>query len=210
MSTVLKRALPLSRPAQGDIFKDVSIPILNQIEVNDKGELENIDAAIVQLNYCVILSQECDLEQDFHNRSNPDKDQDKYLPTILIAPAYLSEKLRAGEHLQELNLKMQRITSEPWKIVKKNNENRYHSIPAALDLNIPDLTVDFKHYHTISRDFFYTNILDTCYAGSLTYLSRELMSQRFCNYLSRIGLPDNIEEIQNNFSAIVKPLQLQR
>lgn len=62
----------------------------------------------------MVLTQECDLEQDHANRESSKGEQDKFLPSILFAPAYLAQKLREGEHLIEFDQKMQRMNSKMW------------------------------------------------------------------------------------------------
>ena len=203
MATVLKRPNPVCRPAQGDIYTDISVPIVGQVEINAQGETEVLEADIIVLDYVVVLSQECDLEQDYTDRERAIDVHDKYVQTVLIAPAYLAENLRAGEHLAaSLGQKMQKINSDMWKIIKNNKNERYHFIDACVELNVPELVIDFKHMYTLSRTYFYQSVLAKKYYASLAYLSRELLSQRFCNFLSRIGLPDKIDELDAHFCAM--------
>ena len=111
----------------------------------------------------------------------------------MVSPAYLAEKVRSGTHLEELNLLMQNINSLRWSVILKNQNYRYHYLPKDNKLNIPPLVVDFKHYYTIPRDFFYEKFLDN-YIGTLDQLFRESLSHRFSHYLSRIGLPEIMGE----------------
>jgi hypothetical protein len=55
----------------------------------------------------MVLTQDCDLEQDAAARvASTKKDEDKFLQSVLLCPAYQSEALRKGEHLRELDLVM--------------------------------------------------------------------------------------------------------
>lgn len=77
------------RAIQGDILKNIDIPIFND-------ELE-----FIKLKFGVILSQDCDLNQDYESRnkiSNNDNPSinNKIIPSILICPAYPAEQLRQG------------------------------------------------------------------------------------------------------------------
>ncbi|MDO9591969.1 MAG: hypothetical protein Q7I98_02110 [Erysipelotrichaceae bacterium] len=208
MSVVLKRPAPIIRPAQGDIYSNVAIPFVGAIISSTDGAPEGIDGEIIVYEYVVVLSQECDLDQDYKERSTKADDQDKHLQALLCAPAYLAVQLRTGTHLEKINLQMQKINSERWKNIKSNKNERYHYITGSPAINVPELVIDFKHMYTLARSYFYDNILPEKYVASLAYISRESLSQRFCNYLSRIGLPDEQSEVEAHFAAIQGNLSL--
>ncbi len=198
----LKNPNPI-RPCQGDIYSNVEYYIPYKVNNDEEGgeypELESI-----QYNYCVILSQECDLEQDYKVRTcEKIISHDKLLPSIIIAPAYLAEQLRSGDHLQSLEYKMDKINRERWSVIIKNKNDRYHYLEKDLDLNIPEMVIDFKHIITIPTEFFYKNIQPKMYTASLPYLYREFLSQRYCNFLSRIGIPESETEIRNHFEVFL-------
>jgi hypothetical protein len=143
------------------------------------------------LPYLVVLSQECDLENDFDSRP-PKKESkhphDKFLQSILVCPAYPAEKLRKGTHLESLELTMQHLNSKKWNDVKNNDAPRYHFLSNDDNLQIPNLVLDFKHYYTIPREILYQK-KDEHYLATINLIFRENLSQRFAFYLSRIGLP---------------------
>lgn len=196
MSMYLKNS-PVIRATQGDIYRNVVAPF-SIVPVNGENGTE-FEITEIEYPYAVVLSQECDLEQDFTNRKMAQDKQDKFLPSILFAPAYLAQPLREGTHLEEVSLKMERINSANWKIIKQNRNLRYHFLKKDLNFGVPDLAIDFKHYFTISRDMFCHIILnDQHYVASIDFLFREDLSNRFSHYLSRIGLP-LIEEPTENF-----------
>ncbi len=168
-----------SRIYQGDIYKDVSFIIGSPIKEKEKDYFE--------LPYLVVLSQDCDLRWDFSERTLK-KNQDKYLPTVLICPAYKIEEFAQGEHVKGWS--MRKIDSGIIEKIKKNDElKRYHYLQGDDNLLIPDLILDFKHFFTISRDFLYSK-KKTNYVASMSELFREELLQRFSNYISRIGLPE--------------------
>lgn len=188
---------------QGDILRDVNI--FEHYNIKDEG---------FRMPYIVILSQDCDLNQDFNSYNeyakynnetdlkNIDLDKldkkkvndfrkvyDKLLPSVLVCPAFPAEKLRKGNHLKNYNnFIMQHIPSKDWKKVEKNEVARYHYLKDFPEFQIPKLVVDFKRYHTLPTQYVYS-IFERSYVGSLNELYRERLSQRFANYLSRIGLP---------------------
>jgi hypothetical protein len=147
-------------------------------------------------DYAVVLTQECDLEQDYNYRTRNNGDHDKYIPMILMAPAYLAESLRRGDHLTGYGQQMQRINSDDWGKVKRNGNKRYHYLKMDVGKNVPELVIDFKHFFTMSRDMIYNKVMDDSYKASLTILYREDLSQRFCNFISRIAIPDNLREAE--------------
>lgn len=174
-----------SRVVQGDILRDVTI--VEWVRVIASGELEISERV---LGYCTVLTQDCDLEQDFNNRSDLQlPNDDKYLQSILVCPAYIGQLFRAGDHLKDVNLRMQSFTNDPWRKLTSNNLYRYHYLSALPELGIPDLVLDFKHYFTVPRDTLYLARANKSYVGTISELFREDLSQRFAAYLSRIGLP---------------------
>ena len=68
----------LDRCHQGDILKDVEYKITKQ-------EGDTFSETTITFPYVVILTQDCDLEQDFLNRNNSSSvNEDKYLQSILV------------------------------------------------------------------------------------------------------------------------------
>lgn len=191
----------LKRIFQGDILRDFKYSAWNLARDVD-GELIEIT-----IPYLIIMTQDCDLESDRRNHddlfkllgedcNSLDEDEesekenhDKFLHSILVCPAYPAKQLKKGDHLKGLGLKMQKIDSNTqWNFIKNNQNPRYHFLRKDVDLQIPDLVIDFKHYYTVPRDILYDTIKDH-YLGTISELFREFLSQRFAFYLSRIGLP---------------------
>lgn len=54
---------------------------------------------------------------------------------------------------------------------------------------MPPLIVDFKHYFSVNSESLREDVR-AHYVCSIEVLFRERLSQRFANYLARIGLPD--------------------
>jgi hypothetical protein len=174
----------LKRLLQGDILRDYKITEINE----DEDEL-NVQEKL--LDYAVVITQDCDLEQDYKNRHDTNsQDHDKYLQSILLCSAYPAEKLREGIHLEKFDLKMKRIDSKRWQQLNNNNLYRYHYLFSYPDLQVPDLVIDFKHYFTVPIDILYKKSLKRHYIATIAELLREDLSNRFSQYLSRIGLPD--------------------
>lgn len=170
---------------QGDILRGVQL--IEWAEVVDT-EVQFTERT---LQYCVVLSQECDLEQDFNSRADEQKlNPDKFLQSILLCPAFPAEQVKMGTHLEELHWKMHQHSTGEWDRVKKYNNYRYHFLPENDGIQLPALALDFKQYITIPRKIAYRDEIKASVLASLDDLFREHLSNRFAHYLSRIGLPD--------------------
>ena len=166
---------------QGDIFQNVDY--LRWVDTINKV----ID--VIEIPYFLVLTQSCDLEQDYKDRQKTEKEnRDKYLQSILVCPAYRAEVFKRGEHLKNFDLIMCTSGGTLWKIIKKNNNARYHFMERNEEFGLPDLVIDFKHYYTIPTHILY-EIYKDHYVNSLKSLFRENISHRFAFYLSIIGLP---------------------
>lgn len=171
----------LDRIIQGDILRDITMLEWEMIE----GERDLIEKI---LPYVIVLTQDCDLEQDFFNRNEQREKQDKFLQSILVCPAYLSKQFRDGIHLKSLNLQMEKINSGRYKAIQNQNIGRYHYLEGSVPDQVPELVIDFKHYYTLPANLL-NSVYKQHYVASLNELFRESLSQRFSFYLSRIGLP---------------------
>ena len=168
-----------SRYYQGDILKDLSFV------VGDSGAETVLDK--IDLKYAVILSQDCDIEHDHNSRKNK-SGHDKYIRSVLICPAFDIEEFAGGTHFD--GWQMDTFNSKKIDKLKNNDEyKRYHYLPAERNYFIPELVLDFKHFFTLPRDYLYRKKKQV-YLASLSEIFREELSQRFSNYLSRIGLPE--------------------
>ena len=178
------------RIKQGDILTDVEY-----IEYADV-----IDGVIkiskIRFPLVIVLTQDCDLTWDFDSRKRITGTQDKYLFSAIFAPLYNYEHFILGDHLSELGQKMQTISAKLTKTDNKNlrnNENpRYHFLEFDDNIPIVNSVIDFKHYFTVNITKLQEH-KDKHYICTVSELFRERISQRFANYLSRIGLPDMLK-----------------
>jgi len=119
--------------------------------------------------------------------------------SILVSPLYNAEHVYMGEHLSEIDdLKMAEVPRpKPGKaanssgnVILNNNNPRYHYVEFESQI-VPSI-IDFKHYFTVATSEL-LRLKATNFMFSLEDLYRERISQRFTNFLSRIGLPGNRE-----------------
>lgn len=166
---------------QGDILKDFSL-LYTMGEYNSS----------IDFPYCVVLTQDCDITQHYknlENKKNSDEEiinDDKILNTILLCPSYPLDGFVLGIHIDDMS--MRSFSVNEIKKLKNNEEyNRYHFIEGS-DI-FPDLVLDFKRFYTVPIEFIEDKFTES-YLVSFNDLFKERVSQRFANYLSRIGLPD--------------------
>ena len=188
----LKHELP--RLSQGDILRDLELVEWGAVAGSEPEQ--KITLTRRRLPYAVVLSQECDLYQDQQNRSDPARPtQDKYLHSVLLGPAYVAQSVKEGTHLAPLKCEL--LNRNRWNSVQQNSDPRYHFLPAAESLQVPDLVLDFKHFITAPLSIL-LDLKKDAYLASLGQLFRDSLSQRFAHFLARIALPDPEEEQQGS------------
>jgi len=171
-----------SRISQGDVFRDVECI---EYAVEKRGVIE-VSKIIFPL--VIVLTQDCDLEQDSGNRGRAT--QNTKLLSVLVAPLYNAEHVFLGEHLTNLGLKMEAINKKktPGQSLMQNERPRYHYIEFPSGVPLVASIADFKHYFSVHVSYL-ENVRKTNFICRLSDLFREDVSQRFAAYLARIGLP---------------------
>lgn len=186
-----------NRLSQGDIYQNITY-IEKISSIDDYLEIHQIVFPNV-----VVLTQDCDIQQHL---SDINKTKSSQLFSVIVAPLYNISHFITGEHLSNFNIKGESFTTSKSKgtelfntgiyINSKgmslvNNEiPRYHVLDFSNeDTELPICVVDFKHYFSINADFL-ENEKNCDFICTLNPLYRELLTQRFSNYLSRIGLPN--------------------
>ncbi len=175
------------RIRQGDILRDIEF--IEDVEEVD-GEMK---VSLLTFPYSVVLTQDCDLEQDHKTRTGDRAlaGEDKLLFTVLLAPIYNIEHVLAGHHLRKLERKCQTISRNrtPGQNLVQNLNPRYHTIDLGPEGGIPTSVADFKHFYTVSIERL-LRLKESAFICSLEPLYREDLSQRFSSFLARIGLPE--------------------
>lgn len=172
------------RICQGDILKDFKF---NTIKSDDSEVVE------YYFPFIIILSQDCDLQYGLlvsSDLSHGPITSTQYLHNIIFVPAFPVDAVKSGEHLLSLfNIIQDKLDSKQFKLIKKNRNERYHYLINDLDLQIPELLIDFKAYYTLSQEYFSAKHKPS-YVATINELFRERLSQRFSNYINRIGVPE--------------------
>lgn len=188
------------------VYKETS-SIINQCDIFKNVEfieyVKEVDSVIevskIIFPKVIVLTQACDLLQDHNARKRNESDelanQDNFLISVIVAPLYNFEDFRLGEHLSQIGLNMQnmgrRSKSKCGNIIQ-NEDKRYHYLNFDKNVPITECVIDFKHYFTVNINYL-DSVYKEQYICSIDSLYRELISQRFSNFLSRIGLPDPAE-----------------
>jgi len=173
------------RICQGDIFRDVT-SVEYIIEKSGEMEVSNI-----RFPYVIVLTQDCDLEQDdvFRSPESKKETQDKYLLSVLVAPLYNAEDVFEGTHLSYMDWKMEPISNRMLRdYLTSNQRARYHYLEFEKDIPLVPSVIDFKHYFSVNVVYLKSIKKANCVC-KVAELYREDISQRFSSFLSRIGLP---------------------
>ena len=176
---------------QGDIYHDIDY--IESADVVDG----HVEISKIHYQYVMVLSQECDLTQDYNERIKDPMQQsityDKLLQSVIVVPMFNFEQFKTGSHFLNFGFTMAKDYSNPNKTPAKNlmqnNNPRYHYMDFDESIPLVPSVMDFKRFFTIDINTLYRTRLEH-YVCSVDELFRERTSQRFANFLSRIGLPD--------------------
>lgn len=176
------------RICQGDVFKNIEYI---EYAIEKQGQIE---ISKIVFPYICVLTQDCDLNSDYRvrwSRKTPNN-EDKKLISVIVAPLYNAEHVFAGEHLLDIDMKMQTIkkSGTTGQKILLNEIPRYHYFEFPNEIQLVPLVADFKHYFTVNVEYL-KKIKKSNFVCKIGTLYREDFSQRFSWYLSRIGLPDN-------------------
>jgi len=165
---------------QGEILTDV---------VQRRRSFQSLALEVAELEeinhpYCVIATQDCDLEQD-HDARHGEAAADKMIPNVLLLQAVTAEELIAGLPRGKDILK--RVVS--------NRDDRYQvlepieTVCDTVGQGLPALGIDFKRCFTVPTDELYAQLSSG--ARRRTQLNSnylEHFNQRFTGHLSRVAL----------------------
>jgi hypothetical protein len=167
---------------QGEILSDV---------LQRRRSFQSLALAIPEIDeirhpYSIVITQDCDLEQDHTARNGSTTAPDKLIPNVLLVQMVTVKELLAGLPKGKDILKR----------VIQNRDERYHvfeQVAAPQDAQgqgLPALGADFKRYFAVPTDELYVQLGSGVRRRTQlnsTYL--EHFSQRFASYLSRVALP---------------------
>lgn len=183
-------------PAEGRVWQGEILENLVQIKLsieNIEGNEEGtIDVIPVTHELVLVMSQDCDLEQDHDRRQAAEQGT---LPNVLFCDVYHAETLRAKVQAQH------QLNRQDWRRrIAQNQNERFHylqKVEPNQDLQghgLPALAIDFKIYFTLPTEELYARLghgaLRRCALNS-PYV--EHLAHRFFKFQSRVALPRDHE-----------------
>lgn len=162
---------------------------------SEKSSDQEEEAEQIRYPYALIITQDCDLEQDYEARQSKLK-QYKMIPNIMFCPL-LSIDFILEHELQEIKKKKGTTQNN----ILNNKDERYHflqSVPPDVDLagkGIAESVIEFKRVFTIPTQEVYARIQAKqigrhCKLAS-PYL--EHFAVRYAFYHTRVALPEQHE-----------------
>lgn len=191
--TAIQKYLPSSNGSlrQGEILSNLKQFKLNLESLRSGKPL----AEPIIHPFAIVITQDCDCEQDFKKRQVSDLVSDKIIPSILFCEVVVAEQLRN----RDKDNRVKEINSTVWGQVKINKNERYHfleSVPAesdGLSEGLPELTLDFKRYFTIPTEevYYRLEIKEAQRRCRLVSPYLEHLTSRFNYFQYRIALPED-------------------
>jgi hypothetical protein len=170
-----------------------------KIAVESLGDPDGVEIEPVIHEFAIILSQDCDLEQDFKSReairasgASLDRLDDKLLPSVLMCEVATERAIDDAIRSQGNTIRQR---------FRKNQEERYqflHAVAKSDDAagdGLEAMGIDFKRYFSVPTAELYAQLKSGCNRRCrLAPQYLEHLSKRFTNHLSRVGLPKNHHE----------------
>lgn len=141
----------------------------------------------------IVMSQDCDLVQDFEARrklnelqqsEETEREVARLLPHILLCELYERDEIRS------------RFQSDLWRRVTQNQDERYHCLPAAPLANekgrLSEFFLDFKKILCLPTDRLYEG-LESTQIGRVAVVPPIYLHDlihRFYSFHSRVALPE--------------------
>ena len=182
---------------QGEILTNV-VELQIKLETITSIEAEaDYSAKPVKHPFAIVVSQDCDLEQDFNFRFYKKGKPRNILPSVLFCQVMETEKLEKGLHKHLFD-------SKTFKDYFRNNKDfRFHfvqEIPAeydALGKKLPELGMEFKRYFSMPTAEIYHRIemSHTQRRCRLQSPYVEHFCDRFYNFNKRIALPEEYQSV---------------
>lgn len=183
-----------ARLHQGDIFRDVRVPVVTGIELRDDALIPKVE--LHSPSWVLVASQECDLEQDAAARATrddpgrePSVRADKILRGVLIIPGWPEDQYIAGKYIDDLDTELNR--GDRRRIRQHGDARRYYvASDELLELDPPEgLIFDMKLHSMVPARFGEEHWLDRRVA-TLDHPWKEHMSRAFVDFFGRVALPD--------------------
>jgi hypothetical protein len=176
---------------QCEILTNVTqyIPVVE--EITKDGESLSFNQIIHP--YAIVITQDCDLDWDYHSRNSEEIKKSKLLNSIILCEVGTAEESR--------NNSDNNLNRKEWELVAAHRHERFYffeKIPVESELEkigLPELTADFKKVFGVNSADLYRQIeLDKAKRRAVLsspYL--EHFSRRYNSFHGRVALPHQYE-----------------
>ena len=186
--------LPARVPATGALrqCEILSNVVLVQPRLETVGTANVIGRDFV-LPLALVLTQDCDLDQDFAVRfTKPNPASDKLIPSILLAEVFTAEDVLA-RYAEGSKKVWERLN------IKNNKNERYQFLQAvppgcdSLGAGLPELVIDFKRYFALPAGEVYRRVElgEAVRRAAFASPYLEHLAARFAAYHGRVALPED-------------------
>lgn len=180
---------------QGEILSNVML--LSPEPGTPLSSQEAIKTIVTTHEFAIILSQDCDLDQDYRRREKIATEDNNSPEAETLRNKLLGHVLLCGVELAANQKASNTEGSTIWKRIVKNNDFRFHylqeieSSSDSLEKGIGAVIVSFHRYFTVPTEDLLARIKtsETRRRSFMTSPYFEHLSDRFSHYLARIGLP---------------------
>jgi hypothetical protein len=185
-------------PSEGGALRQGEL-ITGLVQIKIALELVDAESQDIQIDqeehpFAIVLSQDCDLEQDWQARqiiTGPSTGLEVLRPIGAPLPAILFAQVHDAR-----DLKGRVGASNLWQRVRQNKDERYHFLETilsgddAMEEGLPELGIDFKRYFTLPTEEVYKRLEGSAHRRCrLRSPYLEHLSTRFCYYQFRVALP---------------------
>jgi hypothetical protein len=177
---------------QGEILASVSEYLVTPMGALGARPGDPVTTTVKQHPFAVVLTQDCDLAQDFVGRSSEgDRSHNLLIQNVLLCQIDLAENMKNGGSIAR--------GSDIWKRITQNKDERYQFLRAvppefdALNVGVGPLLCDLKRIFTLPTELLYRELSDGSAVRRTVMVSpyMEHLCSRHASFLSRVALPLN-------------------
>jgi hypothetical protein len=180
---------------QGEILSNVML--LSPEPGTPLSSQGNIKTIVTTHEFAIILSQDCDLDQDYRRREKIATEDDDSSKAQALRKKLLGHVLLCGVELASRQKASNEEGRTIWERIVKNNDFRFHylqeieSSSDTLEKGIGAVIVSFHRYFTVPTEDLLARIKssETRRRSFMTSPYFEHLSDRFSHYQARVALP---------------------
>ena len=186
--------LPARTPPTGALRQcEILTNVIRVVPVLDTISLPLPTVALLPVPFALVLTQDCDLDQDFAVRfTKPNPASDKLIPSILLAEVFTAEDVLA-RYAEGSKKVWERLN------IKNNKNERYQFLQAvppesdALGAGLPELVIDFKRYFALPAGELYRRVElgEAVRRAAFASPYLEHLAARSAAYHGRVALPED-------------------